>query len=247
MSIAGQWPGELHDRHTSDVGQFGMRHRVLLAGSDTDLLAKHGKITCFVGGDLEAERGSIDDGIDHASVGDVDRQCPVTGNLQRCIEGEDEGRDVLQGDRNTLAVAALGDDVNRAGGHVESEPGLRLDHRDHTGLEQDGGDAHRVAARHRGVFGRLHHDCAGRAIVACRRHDQVDVACHGTARLADQHAADVVVVALERHLFGHHRVAWRRQDSPGDHVALLALGVAADDRNDPFGHHQICPRVDQCC
>ena len=39
---------------------------------------------------------------------------------------------------------------------------------------------------------------------------QVDVSSDRTARLADQHATDVVVIAFERQLLGHHRVAGRR-------------------------------------
>lgn len=49
------------------------------------------------------------------------------------------------------------------------------------------------------------------------------------ARLADQHAPDMVVIALHRdHLF-HHRTARRRQHAAHDDVADLTLGMTADD------------------
>ena len=76
---------------------------------------------------------------------------------------------------------------------------------DHAGLEQHRGDADRVGAGHRRIFGRLHDDGAGVAIVARRRHQQIDVAGDAAARLADQQPADVVVIALHRDHLVEHR------------------------------------------
>ena len=81
------------------------------------------------------------------------------------------------------------------------------------------------------------------AIVAGRRHDEVDVAGDRPARLAQQEPADVVVITFEGKLLAHHRVTGRRKYPARDHITLLALGVAADDRDDPLGDHSIPPAI----
>ena len=70
---------------------------------------------------------------------------------------------------------------------------------------------------------------------------QVDVARDAAARLAEQQAAQLVVVALhERHPF-EHRGPGRRQHAADDDVAHLALGMAADDGNHPLCAHRFAP------
>jgi hypothetical protein len=97
----------------------------------------------------------------------------------------------------------------------------------------------------------IHHDRTRRAIVSGRRDDEVDMACNRPAGLADEQAPNVVVIAFEGQLLGHHRVARRWKHAAGDHVALLTFRVAADYRDDSRRHHEGSVRVcfswlDQC-
>jgi hypothetical protein len=54
------------------------------------------------------------------------------------------------------------------------------------------------------------------------------------ARLAEQQPAEVILVALHGAHLLEHRRARRRQYAAGDDIADLALGMAADDRDDAF-------------
>src|SRR5439155_21491440 len=99
--------------------------------------------------------------------------------------------------------------------------------------EQHRRDTDRVRARHRRVFGRLHDDVAGGALVAGRRDNEIRVYGNAAARLAQQEAPQRVVARERPHLL-EHGVARRRQHTADDDVADLTAGVAADDRQYPF-------------
>ena len=73
-----------------------------------------------------------------------------------------------------------------------------------------------------------------------RGDDQVRVHRDAAARLAQQQLAQRVVGAQRLHLLEHGRARWR-QDAADDHVADLAAGVAADDRDCPARPHRARP------
>jgi hypothetical protein len=63
-----------------------------------------------------------------------------------------ESRDVLEGHLGDLAVLTVRPDADQTGRSFELEFCDRLLHRDHAGLEQDGGHRNGVAAAHHGVL-----------------------------------------------------------------------------------------------
>ena len=151
----------------------------------------------------------------------------VARQLQDGVQRERERRHVLQRDADTLAAAALGDDVDGPGRHVETKPRLRLD----IGITPVSSS---TVAMHIVLEPDIGGYSVGSMMIApATQSSRVDGTMRLTwrataARLADQKAADVVVIAFERPLLVKHG----RPGAAGrhrDHVADLAFGMAADD------------------
>ncbi len=66
---------------------------------------------------------------------------------------------------------------------------------------------------------------------------------HASARLAEQHAPEPVLVALKRlHLLEHRRATWR-QHAADDDISDLTAGVTADDGDHPPRAHRLDPNA----
>ena len=205
--------------------------------AEADLLADHGEVAGLVRHHRKTEPGGIDDGVEHAAIGDVERDGAEALDLDDGVQPVDEGRDIGDLDRAAAAVAAAGAGGDRSGRRVEAHHRFRLLHGDDAGLEQHRDGADGVRAGHRRIFGGLHDDDAGIAIVAGRRHEQVDVAGDTAARLADQEAADVVEVAFHAAHLVEHGASGRGQDAADDDVADLAFGMASHERYQALASH----------
>ena len=114
------------------------------------------------------------------------------------------------------------------GGGFQDDVGDRFDHRDHPGLEQCGGDAHGIAARHRGVFSGFGNDVTELGFGVGGGHDVVDTVVDCAAGFVQQQLAQVVAVFAEvLHLLEDGR-AGCVADAAGDHVVHFAADVALD-------------------
>ena len=184
-----------------------MDHIELLSRGVADLLAQGSQVAGLVGADLETEGLRVHDPEEHPAIGDVQRDGAMALDLQRAVQDGGKGGGVAEGDGSALAVFAIRRHLDHAAGHIQLEAGDRLHHR------------------------HLHHDGARSAVGGDRRDDQVDMARDRSARLADQQAADVVVVTLHRDHALHHGGARRGQNAADDDIADLALGMAADHGN----------------
>ncbi len=214
------------------AGILGVNDRELGTRGEANLLAHHREVAGLVRGDGEAEPLGIDDAVEHAAIGDVDGDRTETVDFELGVEPIDESRNIGELDGNAFAVATGSARPHRPGRRVDHDDRLRLVHGDDAGLEQHGYRADQVRSRHRHVFRRLHDDDAGIAIGAGRRRQQIEVARDAAARLAEEEPPDIVVVARHRLHLVEHRGTRRRHDAAGDDIADLALGMAADDRDD---------------
>ena len=230
--------GQLDDADARDLRVLRVDARELLARGIANQLADAAQLSRLARLELEAERGGIRDRVPHAAVGDVDGDRAEPRNVEPGIELPDERRHVGQLDTVDTPLAARGSNLDGPRRRLEPQRRLGLAQLDHPGLEQDGGDADRVRARHRRIFGRLHDDEAGIAISACRRDDEVGVHGDTPARLAQKHSPERIVRAEREHLVEDGLPRWG-QDPADDHVADLAAGVAADDRDHPAAAHDL--------
>ena len=198
------------------AGFFRMRHRVLVARGLPDHLADADDVAGLVRGQAHPECGGVRHRVGHAAVGDVHRQGAEPGDLHRDVEGEGERRNVLERDEPGLAAFDLGPDRDQPRRRLEHELGEGLVHGHHAGLDEDGGHADRVAARHRRVLALFHDDEAGGGPRVGGWQDHVAAHRGVPARFAQHAKPDVVVVLREvGHLLEHGR--------PGD------VGDTADD------------------
>src|SRR5262249_39146695 len=140
-------------------------------------------------------------------------------------------------DPGDLAILALAPQPYQAGGRLEDELGDWLGHRDHAGLEQDGGRADGVAARHGRVLGRLRDHVAHLRVGVAGPEDEVGTVHHAAARLEQQQLADVVTVLFQVDLLIEHGLTGHVADAAGDHLADLAAGVAFHDVEYPAPAH----------
>src|SRR5260221_1161376 len=98
--------GELPDGDAVDPGVLGMDDLKLGARGEADLLAHDGEVARLVGGDREAERLGVGDGVEHAAIGDVDHHGADTVDLQPGVEAIDESRAIGEIYRDAFALAA---------------------------------------------------------------------------------------------------------------------------------------------
>ena len=188
------------------------------------------------GVEREAERARVDEDEAVAAVGGVDGQRAEALDLERHAETGGEARQVCDEDALGLAVPAFGADADEAARGFERQLRHRLLHRHEAAVEQHGGDADRVRARHRrGVLG-LHDDEGRVGARVLRRHEQVDVAEDAAARLVEDEVAQGLVLGDPAALLPD-RLAGRRQDAADDDVADLALGMGGDDVDGPGRAH----------
>ncbi|MBP2447643.1 hypothetical protein JOH51_005082 [Rhizobium leguminosarum] len=201
----------------------------LLARCLSDFLSKNRQFPGFFGNHLETELFGIDDAEEHSAVGDIDRDCPQSFDLQISVENGGKGRRIAECDGPATPILAFRRDFDDPARHVELKLRDRLDHRHHAGLQQHSRDADRIRPRHRNVFGRFHDDGASDALRVNCRYDEIDVTCYGTARFANQQLPDMIVFALHCHHALHHRRAGRGEDATNDDIANFTFGVATDD------------------
>ncbi|GHI25840.1 hypothetical protein Shyd_72110 [Streptomyces hydrogenans] len=103
----------------------------------------------------EAEGVEFDEGVEVAAVGEVVGDGAEAGDLGLEVESDAEGGDVGEGDGAGGAVLDADVDGDEAGRGVEADGGDRFGHRDHAGLDEDGGDADGAVAAHREQAGDL--------------------------------------------------------------------------------------------
>ena len=206
-------PGQLTDRDPGEAGLLGMDDRQLLVGGGLDHLGDPGDVGAFVGRQPQPERLGRGDDVEHAAVGDVDRDRAEVWHLHGGVEVGRECRHVAERDPGHLAIRAVGPDADKPGRRLEGELRDGLGHRDHAGLEQRGHDAHRVRAAHPRVLDLLHDHVAGLGLRVGRGQDQVAVRRRVAARLAQHSQAEIVPVGLEPGHGVEHRGAGDRVDA----------------------------------
>jgi len=90
---------------------------------------------------------------------------------------------------------------------------------------------------------RLHHDETGVRVRPGRRQQQIDRHVRIAARLAQREAAEPVVHLVQMpHLVAHGGAGYARY-AAGDHLADLAFGMGADDRQHLRPAHRRAPRA----
>ena len=201
-----------------------------------DHLADPDDVRALVGRQPQPERLGLGDHVEHPAVRDVDRHGAEMRDLDRRIQVGREGRHVPERHAEHLAVEAVGGDPDQAGRRFERQVGHGLGHRQHAGLEQDRGDAHRVRPGHARVLDLLHDHVAGIRRRVAGWQDQVAVGRRVAARLAEHPQAQVVAVGLEPGHLVEHRRARDVLDAADDDPARLAGRVRVDrpdDRPEP--------------
>ena len=98
----------------------------------------------------EAERVRVGDRVPHAAEGNVDGEGSDDSTSSVASSRSTKQGTFVELDALAAAVAAARVDLDEAGRRLEAKRRLGLVHLDHAGLEQDGRDADRVRARHRG-------------------------------------------------------------------------------------------------
>lgn len=229
--------GELHMVTAPDGRILGMDGLPL--GVDGVHQRQPGREDVVLAGPVEGQPELVErqDRVEVSAVRQVVGHRPPVGELDLAVQGDGEGRHVLERDGLGGAVLHrhLGDDEPRRG--VETDGGHRLDDLDHAGLHEDGRDpdgpvpAHREIARHLDVDDPVVAVGAGRRLEDRTAHRRV------TARLVHQQLLDVVAVFTEVQPPLVHRRTRDRTDASGDHTGRHALGVRVDGVQDEFAAH----------
>jgi hypothetical protein len=191
-------------------------------------------------GAREKPSARVDDEEAVAAVGGVDRQRAETGDLEPGVEPVGEGGHVAHADALGLAVPTRRGDLDEPARRLQDHGGERFLHRHDAGIEQHGGDADGIRARHRRRVGGLHDDEAHLRPRVLGRHEEIDVAKDAAARFVEHEIAQGLIARDEARLLPQ-RVAGRRRDAADDDVADFAGGVAAHDMDDLGRSHGSFP------
>src|SRR5581483_10281686 len=127
-----------------------------------------------------------------------------------------------------LAVSNFGIHGDQARGRFELQASHGLDGFHHSGFNQHGHDADRVAAGHRRIFCLLHDHVACIGFRNGRWKNQVAADGGITAGLAKHAQADMVGVRLDPRFLLEHGAARDVEDSAGDDASRFAAGVRVD-------------------
>ena len=222
-----------------DVGQFGMRDRVLLASCNTDLLAEHRQLAGFVGNDLEAECGGVDDGVDHPAIGDVDRDrrsippSPAWHRARRRTPARSSTSPTRTCRRGTRRRCRRARPACRGGTWSPVRPSGS------TPVSSNTVAMHIVLEPDIGGY-----SVGSITIAPAAQSSRVEGTIRLTWRATEPRGSQINRRRMSSwsrsnaSFFVHHRVAGRWEHPAGDHIALLTFGMAADDRDDPFRHHR---------
>ncbi len=220
-----------------------MDRRVLGVDRRHDLQPRRDQLRCPAGVQVQPDIGDRQDGVEVATVRQVEGEHAVPGHVDGQVQARHEGRHVGDRDRLGPAVGHLDVRSDQARGSVEVERGDRLGNHHHAGLHQHGADADRAVTAHREAAGHLDEQHADVGVRAGRRLQ--DRAGHGAvpAGLVHQQRAQVVTVTLEVGLALEHRRARQRADPTGDHTGRHPLGVGVDGVEHPVRAHLRRPRA----
>src|SRR3954454_7315884 len=180
--------------------------------------------------ELHAELCRIGEDVVAAAVGDVHVDVAEPGHMERHVECLDERWDAVEGDALAATVATGRRDADQARRGFQHNLGLRLDHRDHAGLQQRGDHADRVRTAHGvGAVG-LTDDEPGVRLGIYRREHKIGTGLWSTTRLEAQELADRIVDFVDvPQLVAHGRPGYV-EHRPQIAGALLTLGMYLDSR-----------------
>ena len=228
--------GKQTKRYSGQSGQFRMAKGQLLFGRGDNPCPDFGDHSGFILAQLEAKVPGIDYDETVATKRNVHGNTTRSGKFEYGVELINERRNVLEGDPKSLSVPTFGPNTNEAAGRFNSEMRHGLDHRNHSGLEQNRGHANRIRTRHgRIVFGFHYDETNLRLRVPCR-HEQIDVSKNTSTRFVEKEVSQISIIKKPTPLFPD-RLSRRRRYPADNDVANFTLRMRRNNMDDTIAAH----------